>query len=219
MFHEKHDKHDGGRKVPINGGHKPADDAAEHTPEHAPEDTGAVHVHEPATKEDIAAIRAEFDKLREKASELDAKAKDAEDKYLRLYAETDNFKKRMTRDFSEREKFCNEGIIKDLLPVLDNLERALAHAGESGGSDALTEGVQMVRKQLVDALAKNGVTQVESVGLPFDPAKQQAMMQVETDDYEEGTVVEEFQKGYFLNDRILRPAMVTVAKRPQGAGE
>ncbi|MBI5694973.1 MAG: nucleotide exchange factor GrpE [Nitrospirae bacterium] len=179
-----HDKHDGGRKVPINGGQPPeakdADKAAEHTPEHAPEDSAAVHVHEPATKEDIAAIRAEFDKLREKASELDAKAKDAEDKYLRLYAETDNFKKRMTRDFSEREKFCNEGIIKDLLPVLDNLERALAHAGEAGGSDALTEGVQMVRKQLVDALAKNGVTQVESIGLPFDPAKQQAMMQVET---------------------------------------
>ena len=97
---------------------------------------------------------------------------------------------------------------------MDNFERALSHAGEGTGNEGLVEGVRMVRKQLMDVLAKFGVTQVESVGLPFDPTKQQAIMQVETEDYEEGVVVEEFQKGYFLNDRILRPAMVTVAKKP-----
>lgn len=203
-MHGKH--HDEGRKVPINGGQPLEDKAEEKAPETAP-----------AFEE--AAVMAELEKLKEKAAELEEKAKDAEDRYLRLYAETENFKKRMQRDFAEREKFCNEGIIKDLLPVLDNLDRALGHADEAGGSEALTEGVRMVRKQLVDALARNGVTAVESVGLPFDPAKQQAMMQVETEEYEEGTVVEEFQRGYFLNERILRPAMVTVAKRPQEAEE
>lgn len=208
--HDKHDTHDEGRKVPIDGGHQ-ADDADAGKRPKIPD--------APVSPEEAAAIRADIETLMARADELDAKAKAAEDKYLRLYAETDNFKKRMARDFVEREKFCNEGIIKDLLPVVDNLERALMHAEETGESTALTEGVRMVRKQLVDALAKNGVTTVESVGLPFDPEKQQAMMQVETDEYDEGTVVEEFQKGYFLNERILRPAMVTVAKRPQTAEE
>jgi molecular chaperone GrpE len=142
------------------------------------------------------------------------------DKYLRLLADTENFKKRMNRELAEREKYHNEGIIKELLPVMDNLDRAIAHAGENaGGPEGIVEGVRMVKKQLMDAFTKFGVTEVVSVGLPFDPARQQAIMQVETDKYEPGTVVEEFQKGYFLNDRILRPAMVTVAKPPAGPPE
>jgi len=98
--------------------------------------------------------------------------------------------------------------------VLDNLDRALSHAPDDTGGEGLVEGVRMVRKQFMDTLTKFGVTSVECVGLPFDPEKEQAMMHVETDDYEPGTVVEVFQKGYFLNERILRPAMVTVAKKP-----
>ncbi len=152
-------------------------------------------------------LASELEKARKKAAEL-------EDKYLRLYAETENFKKRMARESAEREKYYNEGIIREMLPVMDNLERALAHAGAETGNDGLKEGVGMVKKQMLDVLTRFGVSEVASVGLPFDPQKEQAIMQVETGDYEPGTVVEELQKGYFLNDRILRPAMVTVAKRP-----
>ena len=123
----------------------------------------------------------------------------------------------MSRDVIEQGKYANENLIKEIIPVLDNLERAISHSESAPGvqgAEGLVEGVKMVAKQLYDVLAKFGVTQVESVGKPFDPNKQQAMMHVETAEYEPGTVVEEFQKGYFLNDRILRPAMVTVAKPP-----
>ncbi len=189
-----------GRKVPINEVPGTGEKGVE-------EVLGEVRPAEAVEAPEAAASQAELEKLRKEAAGL-------EDKYVRLYAETENFKKRMVRESAEREKYYNEGIIKELLPVLDNLERALGHVGEGSPDNGLAEGVRMVRKQFMDVLTKFGVTQVECVGLPFDPAKQQAMMQVETEDYEEGTVVEEFQKGYFLNDRILRPAMVTVAKRP-----
>ena len=189
MLVKGHEKKEEGRKIPVNGGNASGDEIKEPTAEAAAES--------PASQE---------------LEKSKAEAKEFQDKYLRLYADTENFKKRMARETLEREKYYNEGIIKELLPVMDNLERAISH--ETPGCEGLMEGVKMVRKQLMDTLAKFGVTQVESVGLPFDPNKQQAIMQVETDDCEPGTVVEEFQKGYFLNDRILRPAMVTVAKKP-----
>ena len=194
MLVKGHDK-EGGRKIPVNG-HASGDEARE------PKEPAA-EAEAPETREGKAAQELEKSK---------AEAKEFQDKYLRLYADTENFKKRMARETLEREKYYNEGIIKELLPVMDNLERAISH--ETPGCEGLMEGVKMVRKQLGDALAKFGVAQVESVGLPFDPNKQQAIMQVETEEHEPGTVVEEFQKGYFLNDRILRPAMVTVAKKP-----
>lgn len=199
MSDKKHD----GRKVPINGG-------GEHNEEGKPSEAAGAS----AEERSLAELMEELEKTKAELTELEkmrAEAKESHDKYLRLYAETENYKKRMNRDAVEGQKYYNEGIIKELLPVMDNLDRALSHAGED---DPLIEGVRMVKKQFMDVLAKFGVTQVESIGLPFDPEKQQAIMQVETEDYEPGTVVEEFQKGYFLNERILRPAMVTVAKRP-----
>lgn len=197
------DKKHEGRKVPINGG-------GEHHEEGKPSEGAEAS----AEERSLADLMEELEKTKAELTEIEkirAEAKESHDKYLRLYAETENYKKRMNRDAVEGQKYYNEGIIKELLPVMDNLDRALSHAGED---DPLIEGVRMVKKQFVDVLAKFGVTQVESIGLPFDPEKQQAIMQVETDEYEPGTVVEEFQKGYFLNERILRPAMVTVAKRP-----
>jgi len=194
-----------GRKVPINEHAQGPEEAKPDTPEEVATHEAAGH------RVDVKALAEELEKARAEAAAW-------KDKYLRLYAETENFRKRMNREMSEREKYHNEGIIKELLPVLDNLERAISHAKESG-PEGVIEGVKMVKKQLMDALSKFGVTQVESIGFPFDPEKQQAMMQVETADYEPGTVVEEFQKGYFLNDRILRPAMVTVAKPPKDSTE
>ena len=199
------------RKVPMHEGHRTEEEGRE-------EAIGAAGMPDEALKAvDPEALLKETEKLRAELDKAKHEAHEYKDRYLRLYAETENFKKRMSRDVIEQGKYANENLIKELIPVLDNLERAISHSesapGGQGG-EGLVEGVKMVAKQLYDVLAKFGVTQVESVGKPFDPNKQQAMMHVETAEHEPGTVVEEFQKGYFLNDRILRPAMVTVAKPP-----
>ena len=199
------------RKVPIHEGHRTEEEGRE-------EAMGAAGMPDEATLAmDPEALLKAVEKLRAELDKAKHEAHEYKDRYLRLYAETENFKKRMSRDVIEQGKYANENLIKELIPVLDNLERAISHSesapGGQGG-EGLVEGVKMVAKQLYDVLAKFGVTQVESVGKPFDPNKQQAMMHVETAEHEPGTVVEEFQKGYFLNDRILRPAMVTVAKPP-----
>ena len=99
-----------------------------------------------------------------------------------------------------------------MLPVLDNLARAIGHAKESKNLDKLIEGLELTQKEFLSVLNKFGVTAIESLGQPFDPAHHQAMLQIETDDQEENTVVEEFQKGYLLHNRVLRPALVSVAK-------
>jgi molecular chaperone GrpE len=145
---------------------------------------------------------------------LEAKAdecKSVNEKYLRLAAEFDNYKRLAQRDQREQIKFGNEQILKELLPVVDNLERAIKSAKGTGSVNALTEGVELTLKQLVGALAKFGVKAVESVGLAFDPATQQAVAQVPSNTVPENHVVEEYQKGYLLQDRILRPSMVTVS--------
>lgn len=145
---------------------------------------------------------------------LEAKAdecKTLNEKYLRLAAEFDNYKRLAQRDQRDQIKFGNEQILKELLPVVDNLERAIKSSKGASPVDALTQGVELTLKQLVGALTKFGVTAVESVGLAFDPATQQAVAQVPSDTIPENHVVEEYQKGYLLQDRILRAAMVTVS--------
>jgi molecular chaperone GrpE len=209
---DKHHKgHHEGHKVPIQEGWRTEEEGREEAmgPAGMPE--------EALNAADPAALLKEAEKLKAELEKSKAEVHEYKDRYLRLYAETENFKKRMSRDVIEQGKYANENLIKEIIPVLDNLERAISHSDSAPGGqgkEGLVEGVKMVAKQLYDVLAKFGVTQVESVGKPFDPNRQQAMMHVETADYEPGTVVEEFQKGYFLNDRILRPAMVTVAKPP-----
>ena len=104
-----------------------------------------------------------------------------------------------------------------MLPVLDNLARAIGHAKESRNLDKLVEGLELTQKEFVSVLNKFGVIAIESLGQPFDPIHHQAMLQIETDDQEENTVVEEFEKGYLLHDRVLRPALVGVAKNTKKA--
>lgn len=133
------------------------------------------------------------------------------EKYLRLAAEFDNYKRLAQRDQRDQIKFGNEQILKELLPVVDNLERAIKSSRGASPLDALTQGVELTLKQLIGALNKFGVTAVESVGRNFDPATQQAVAQVPSDTVPENHVVEEYQKGYLLQDRILRAAMVTVS--------
>ena len=148
-------------------------------------------------------------------SELEAKTAEVlalNDKYLRLAAEFENFKRRAQRDQHDAIRFANEKLLKDLLPIVDNLERAIQCGCEQSTSEGLLEGVELTQKQFLETLEKLEVKQISSVGEVFDPTRHQAVAQVESETAEPNTVVEEFQKGYFLHERILRPAMVTVAK-------
>ena len=154
--------------------------------------------------------------------QLEAKKKDAAenyDRYLRQVAELENFKKRANREKDEAIRFANEALVKDLLPVVDNLERAVAHAKDGGNGKPLVEGVEMVLRGFFDILAKHGVITISAVGQPFDPVKHEAMAQVESASYDPNTVVEEYHKGYILRDRLLRPALVSVAKAPKSQGK
>lgn len=135
-----------------------------------------------------------------------------QDKYLRLAAEFENYKRRAQRDQSDSIRFGNESLLKNLLPIIDNLERAIQCAKDAGTSGPLLEGVELTHKQFLETVGKLGVRQICSTGSPFDPTIHQAVTHVESDGVEPNTVIEEFQRGYFLHDRILRPAMVSVAK-------
>jgi len=136
------------------------------------------------------------------------------DRFLRERADLENYRKRVNREKEELLNYGNKSLIEEILPVVDSLERALAHASEDG-LDALVEGIRMTHGMLLAALKKFGVTAVETTGAAFDPAFHQAMAQVPTDQYPVNTVVEEYQKGYLLKERLLRPAMVTVAVAPK----
>jgi len=134
------------------------------------------------------------------------------DKYLRLFAEFENYKKRIIRDNSERLKFFNLDLIKELLPSLDNLERAITHAkSENKDFDSMIEGLEMVSKMTHEVFEKFGVSRVNTVGEVFDPNIHQAVGVVQSDSVPENHVVEECLGGYLRHDRIIRPAMVRVS--------
>lgn len=136
------------------------------------------------------------------------------DRYLRLAAEFDNYKRIAQRDQRDQIKFGNEQLLKELLPVVDNLERAIQAAKGGGTGDGLVQGVDLTLKQLAGALGKFGVQPIPTIGQPFDPSGHQAVASVPSDDVPNQHVVEEFQRGYRLHDRILRAAMVTVSTGP-----
>lgn len=167
---------------------------------------------EESSSENASTTDLELDNLRQELAAKELEAKTNYDRFLRQVAELDNVKKRSAREREEISRFANEALIKDLLPVVDNLERAVAHASGGGNGKPLVEGVEMVLKGLLDVLAKHGVTQISAVGQPFDPSKHEAMAQVESESHEPNSVVEELHKGYTLRDRLLRPALVSVAK-------
>jgi len=138
------------------------------------------------------------------------------DLYLRERAELENFRKRTQRDKEEFRIFTRKELLLEVLPVLDNLERALEHAGEGGEGQGLVAGVTMTVAQFRKVVEDFGARAMVTVGATFDPALHQAMAQLETVEQAPGTVVSEYQKGYLLHDRLLRPALVVVAKAPAG---
>ncbi len=157
-------------------------------------------------------IEGKFKKLEEDLKLKEAEAKENYEKFLRSCAELENFKKRSAREKDEFVKYSSEKMVRELLPVLDNLERAVEHSKASQDFSGLVEGVEMTLKQFLQCLDKLGVAPVSAIGEGFDPTRHEAIMQVEEGDYDADTVVGEHQKGYILNDRLLRPSLVTVAK-------
>ena len=165
------------------------------------------------------AINSELESLRQQLGAKEDEARTTYERLLRQAAELENFKKRSIREREESIRFANETLIRDLLPIIDNLERAVAHAQGGGNGRPLVEGVEMVIRGLLDVLNKYGVTQIQAMGQPFDPVKHEAMAQVESADHEPNTVVEEHHKGYLLHSRLLRPALVSVSKQAKKNGQ
>jgi len=172
----------------------------------------------------------EFDPVESPASEetqqmreaLEAKTREAEanhDRYLRAVAEFDNARKRAVREREELTRSANESLIRELLPVLDNLDRALQAARADAGAAGVSAGVELIQRELLRVLEKFGVSTFTSVGAPFDPERHEAIARVPAAEHPDMTVVGETARGYLLHGRVLRPAMVTVAVKPEAPPE
>jgi molecular chaperone GrpE len=169
---------------------------------------------EESSAEISSAAPEDSNQLTELQQALAAKTEECQglnDRYLRLAAEFENYKRLAQRDQRDHVRYGNEQILKELLPVVDNLERAVKAAKDNGNNDGLVQGVDLTLKQLMGVLMKFGVQPVATVGQPFDPAAHHAVTSVESTQIAENHVVEEFQRGYRLHDRILRAAMVSVS--------
>jgi len=165
-----------------------------------------------AASEQPADLNAELELLREQLKTKEDEAKNHYERFLRQTADLDNFRKRASRDKEEAIRFANEALVRELLPVVDNLERAISHAKGSGKGESLVEGVEMILRGLFDALGKHGLVQISALGQPFDPQLHEAMAQIESAEQAPNTVSEEHQRGYLFKDRLLRPSLVTVVK-------
>lgn len=162
-----------------------------------------------------AAPGAQIEKLSRELEQKTREAAEANEKYLRTYADFENYRKRMQRDLADFRKYANEQFALELLTVVDHLGLALKHAGESGETaQGMREGVELVYKQLREALEKFGVRRFGAEGEPFDPAQHDAMMQVVAADVPENTVVQVMQDGYLYHEKVLRHAKVGVSKKP-----
>lgn len=145
-----------------------------------------------------------------KIKELEKLANDNEEKYLRLYAEFENYKRRIQKENQINATYKAQGVLTDILPSIDNIERALQIEGDDESFKSLQKGVQMVRESLLRALKDNGLEEILAEGKEFDPNLHQAVVQDDNPDFKSGEVTQELQKGYKLKDRVLRPSMVKV---------
>ena len=162
---------------------------------------------------DVDLTLEELAALREKAAQADA----FKERYLRAVADLENFRKRAARERQEAVQYANQGLLERLIPALDNLDMALSAVNASGGGsvESLKTGVEMVLSQVRGVLRESGLEEIGAVGQPFDPTWHEAVSQLETADHPEGHVVQQLRKGYRLQQRLLRPATVIVARPPQ----
>lgn len=175
-----------------------------------PEAAEQTEVEQPETAEveteEVPVEVAEADETEELREQLEAE----QNKYLRLMADFDNYKRRAVKDRQEAEKFRAQALLTDLLPVMDNFDRALAVETKSEESASLLKGLEMVRNSLLDAVKREGLEEIKAIGEPFDPNFHQAVMQEQEEGQDSGIVLKELQKGYTLKGRVLRPSMVSV---------
>ena len=175
----------------------------------AEEDT----VQDAPSQEDVTEEVSREEILQDKVAELEAANAELKDQMLRRQAELENYRKRLIRDKEEAVQYANESLIRDLLGFLDNMERALAAGRNSGDVKGLVEGFEMTQNQLLSTLDKNwGLKAIESVGQEFDPSLHEACMMAVDESLDKETVLEEFQKGYTLHGRVIRPAKVKIGK-------
>ena len=155
--------------------------------------------------EALANLAAEYEAYK-------AESEKQHDQMLRTIAEFDNSRKRAEREKEESLKYALENFVKELIPTIDSIERAIQSTKESQDVDALAEGVEMIYKGILSTLEKRGVTPIEAANEPFDPMQHEAIMHVESESVPENIVIEEWQKGYMLHNRVIRPSMVSVSK-------
>ncbi len=155
-----------------------------------------------------------IDELKQKLEEKEKELKEARERILYFQADFENFKKLKAKEKQEALRFGNETLVKELLPVIDNLERAIQHGCKTEDSKTIVQGVELTLNSFLKVLEKFGVTRVDAVEREFDPNLHEAIAQEPREDKAPGTVVTELQKGYIMDGRLLRPAMVTVAKTP-----
>jgi molecular chaperone GrpE len=169
---------------------------------------------EAKTAEEVIAEESQndADEAKERIKTLEAEHEALYQRFLRLQADFENFKRRTREEKARERQFRAQDLVTNLLPVLDNFERALAQSAEHEETKALLQGMEMVYRQLTEALKQEGVVKIEAEGQPFDPNKHQAVMQVESAEHEANMVVEELQAGYELNGRVIRPSMVKVSQ-------
>jgi molecular chaperone GrpE len=171
------------------------------------------------TNEEVETVFAEAEDSKEDSTHIDyaaeiqnltSKLEEADNRYLRLQADFDNFRRRTRLDIEAGEKYKAQKLVTELLPALDNFERALQIEADNEQTRSLLQGMEMVYRGIVDALKKEGVEPIEAVGKEFDPNFHQAVMQGEDENFYSNIVTDEFQKGYMLKDRVIRPSMVKV---------
>lgn len=168
---------------------------------------------EDANKEEKVETVDPVKEMEDKVESIKQEAKENHDRLLRVSAEFENYQKRAAREMNDFRKFANESFVKAMLPVVDNLDRAIESSSNDKHADSsMLEGVNMTLKEILKVFEQFGVKPFESVGKTFDPSLHQAVMQEETETHPENSVVKELQKGYMMHDRLLRPAMVVVSK-------
>ncbi len=172
------------------------------------EEVKAAEVSEKELIKELDTIKKQLDTTRKQLDE-------EKDRYLRMGAEFDNFRKRTQREREELIKYANEKLISELIDIMENLERGVENAKKMDNKDKLIEGMELIYKQFKGVLEKNGLTPIKALGEKFDPYRHEAMMQTLTDEYEDGTILEEFTRGYMLNNRVIRYSKVRVSKKKE----
>lgn len=183
----------------------------EHMTENHEQDTTSSHTATEAEVEQETAEAIELSETELELQRLNALAEENNNRYLRTQADFDNFRRRTVKEREELAKYASLKLVEQIVPVLDNFERAILASTDNQDFESFSKGVNMIFRQLSQLLEQEGLQQMNAVGQPFNPEYHQAIMQVEADEHEEGIVVEEVQKGYMLKDKVLRPAMVKVS--------